>query len=161
LLALVIDNPGDVDLAYRVLTRPSIAPGACADRDALPSNPVVVSARGQVMRSECVYKKGIALYIDRVESVELGGLMTWYVSRVPPPALGMEPRVAKGTRNDGKAPCNLALSQAELNRLERGDTTWRDLIDYYARHRCDSYQFPEGYRAFEADGERELPVVGR
>ena len=41
----------------------------------------------------------------------------------------------------------------------RGDIGWRDLVDFYARHRCQTYQFPSSYRAFKSDGERPIPAV--
>ena len=43
--------------------------------------------------------------------------------------------------------------------LERGEIGWRDLVDFYARHRCQTYQFPISYRAFSAEGAMRLPVA--
>jgi len=43
--------------------------------------------------------------------------------------------------------------------IERGDITWRDLADFYARHRCQTYPFPPKYHAFRENGEQALPAV--
>ena len=43
--------------------------------------------------------------------------------------------------------------------LDQWMANWRDLVDFYARHRCETYTFPEGYRAFERDGARPLPAI--
>jgi hypothetical protein len=51
------------------------------------------------------------------------------------------------------------VPQAVRSGLERGEIGWRDLIDFYARHRCQTYQFPLLYRAFKIDGERPVPAV--
>jgi hypothetical protein len=51
------------------------------------------------------------------------------------------------------------LSQAVREQLDRAEIGWRDLVDFYARHRCETYQFPVTYRAFKADGEQKLPVI--
>ena len=36
--------------------------------------------------------------------------------------------------------------------------TWRDITDFFARHRCDLHNLPANYRAFSRDHERPLPV---
>jgi len=55
--------------------------------------------------------------------------------------------------------CAFALPQAVRSGLERGEIGWRDLIDFYARHRCETYHFPYDYRAFKKDNERSVPAV--
>jgi len=161
-LILVIENPGDHDLAYDVVTKPSYGTRTCNGRDILPLNAMVVPRKGVVRRSECLWRGGEVLGIDRVETLELSQLEAYYVSRVPPTAVGIELRLAQGHRPllpMGVQVCNVVMSQSIRAGLESGAVTWRDLIDFYARHRCDTYHFPEGYRAFRKDGERPLPAV--
>jgi hypothetical protein len=162
-LVLVIANPGDVDLAYDVVTKPSYGTQACTKRKVLPFDAMVVAHHSDEKRSECIYRDGMVLGIERVETLELNPLEAYYVSRVPPSAVGLESRVGQGHKPSlpgGVSVCNVAMSQSIRAGLEQGAIGWRDLVDYYARHRCDTYRFPEGYRAFTGSDSLPLPVVG-
>jgi len=160
-LALVIENRATSDLAYRVVTR--VRPdGGCGRRDVDAYNANVVARGGREVRSECAYRGGMSLEISRVESIELSPLSAFYVSKVPPRALGADARLAVGHEPDlpgGAQVCNIAVSQALRAGLDSGAIQWRDLVDFYARHRCETYQFPLQYRAFVRDGERPLPAA--
>ncbi len=161
-LVLVIENPSDIDLAYDVVTKPSYVTQPCGGRKVLPHDAMVVMHHADEKRSECVYRIGMVLGIERVETLQLTPLEAYYVSRVPPSAVGLEPRIGQGHKPvlpGGVAVCNLAMSQSIRAGLEQGTITWRDLVDFFARHRCDTYRFPDGYRAFTKDGEQPLPVV--
>jgi hypothetical protein len=162
LLALEITNLAEHDLAYLVVTSPQPGGPACNTRTLLVHDAMVVARRATTERSECTYVAGMKLQIDRVETAEVDGLQSVYLSRVPPTGVGADPLLAKAHRPhlpNGILPCNLAMSQLLRSAIENGTVGWRDLIDFYARHRCDSYRFPTGYRAFERDAERPLPAV--
>lgn len=160
-LALVIENRATSDLAYRVVTR--VRPdGGCGRREVDAYNANVVPRGGREVRSECTYRGGMSLEISRVESIELSPLSAFYVSKVPPRARGAAARLAVGHEPDlpgGAQVCNIAVSQALRAGLDSGAIQWRDLVDFYARHRCETYQFPLQYRAFVRDGERPLPAA--
>jgi hypothetical protein len=159
-LVLVIENRGASDLAYHVVTRPSMAPTLCHSRQVLFYDANVVEAHSEVRRSECVYRDGDTLQIDRVETIELSRLSSYYVSRLPAAMLTLDTRLTVGHKPLGTAvPCNVMMSQVIKSKLESGVITWRDLADFYARHRCDTYPFPEQYKAFTSDNQRELPAV--
>jgi hypothetical protein len=163
LLALEITNTADHDLGYLVVTRPQPGGTACNTRTLLVHDAMVVARRDTLERSECGYLPGMKLEIDRVETVEVDGLQSVYLSRVPPTAVGADPLLAKAHRPhlpNGILQCNLAISQLLRSSIEDGTVAWRDLVDFYARHRCDSYRFPMEYRAFEKAGERPLPAGG-
>jgi hypothetical protein len=51
------------------------------------------------------------------------------------------------------------MPQVVRSGLENGRIGWRDLVDFYARHRCQTYEFPIAYRALKSDGERPIPAV--
>jgi hypothetical protein len=162
LIVLSIENLGSSYVAYRVVTRPNVSGTICAGRSILPHNGMVIAPHATERRSECVFRRGMYLHVDRVDAVDLPPLPALYVSRVPPAAVGAEPRLALGHRPAlprGVAVCNVVASRSVAAGLENGTLGWRDLIDFYARHRCDTYQFPDGYRAFSRDGEKPLPVV--
>ncbi len=160
LMTLTITNLADHDLAYRVVGRARPG-GACSGRTLLGHDAIVVRRRATVERSECNHQDGMVLQIERVETMEVDGLMSVYVSRVPPAGVGGDPLHSKAHSPQlpaALAKCNLSPSQVLLRALEDQVVSWRDLVDFYARHRCDRFQFPLEYRAFEKDGERPLPA---
>jgi hypothetical protein len=157
-LALEIENATGADLAYAVVSQP-IAGANCASAPVLPFNAVIVARGHRETRVECAWRAGIALAVLRIETLEVPPLSVWYLNHVAPAALGIEPRVARGHHADTSEPCALVMPQAVRSGLERGEIIWRDLADFYARHRCQTYQFPLRYRAFRSDGERSLPAA--
>jgi hypothetical protein len=160
-LALVIENRATSDLAYRVVTR--VRPdGGCGRREVDAYNANVVPRGGREVRSECTYRGGMSLEISVVESIDLAPLQAFYLSKVPPRALGAEPRLAAAHEPElprGTTVCNVAMPQILRAAIEDGTIQWRDLVDFYARHRCETYRFPLRYRAFVRDGERPLPAA--
>jgi hypothetical protein len=156
-LALEIANATGSSIAYDVVTAPIRV--ACAAAPARPFNAMTIRPGGREIRVECAWHEGIALEVARVETVELPPLSVWYVDHVPPSAVGIEPRIARGHLAPETGACAFAMAQAVRSGLERGEIGWRDLIDFYARHRCQTYQFPLLYRAFKRDGERSMPAV--
>jgi len=161
-MLLTIENLTDHDLAYHVVTTPRPGGAACNQRLILAHDAIVVVKGGKVVRSECIYRPGMSLAIARVETLELNPLMSAYVSRLPPTAVGGDPRLARGHHPDLPSRmevCTTVASQAVRNDIETGTISWRDLVDFYARHSCENYQFPEGYQAFEKDEARPLPAV--
>jgi hypothetical protein len=163
-LVLVIDNPSPTPRAYFVATEIPGGTSACFGRNQLGYNAMVVGAKGRELRSECTYRTGSDLVVTHVESAALTPFQAYYVSRVAPGAVGVDERVTRGhkpTLPGGIAVCNLVMSQNVRGSLEDGSMEWRDLIDFYARHNCDSYQYVQGFKAFTVDGEYVLPVVGQ
>lgn len=158
-LALEIANATDADLAYDVATAP-IPAVSCDSAARLPFNAMTIARGGAETRIECSWRDGIALAVTRVETLELSPLSLWYVNHLPPAVVGIEPRIARGHRApDPASRCAFGQPQSVRSGLERGEIGWRDLVDFYARHRCQTYHFPLGYHAFNADSERSVPVV--
>lgn len=160
-LALDIRNTTNADVAYLIASE--IVPGVagCNSARPLPLNAMVLAKQDGTTRVECVWRKGLAIAISRVETLELAPLQAWYVGQVPPAVVGIEDRVARGHRPVESAErCTAMQPQAVKAGLESGEIGWRDLVDFYARHRCQTYQFPLSYRAFTKDGQRALPAAG-
>jgi hypothetical protein len=158
-LALEIVNPTQVDLGYHIVTE-SLPNTGCANARPVPLDVLVVSSE-PLMRTECVWHDGSALVVKKVETVELPPLGVYLIRQTPPPLLAIEPMVARGSKTGpGNKECATIQSQTLKTQLDRGDIGWRDLIDFYARHRCQTYQFPLDYRAFTQDGQRSLPATG-
>lgn len=160
-MILTIQNTTDQYLAYRVSSRPSQGTRPCHDKSDFAHNAIALGPGEKIRRSECIYKSGWRLLIDQVETIALPKLSYFYVSALSPVAVGLDRLATRGHRAvGGRAPCQTFQSAVLDDALRTGATTWRDLIDFYARHPCQVYTFPNGYKAFETDGERPLPAVG-
>jgi hypothetical protein len=160
MLVLQIENTTDTPLAYKVDTRPSRGTSSCPQKDELVHNAMAIAPGDVETRSECIYRSGWKLKIKSVETMALPELAFHYVSRLPPPQVGYERRVAEGHKPPRGELCSLILPGSIASGIESGALKWRDLVDFYARHRCETYTFPDSYKHFERDGERELPAAG-
>jgi hypothetical protein len=159
-LVMVIENKLDSAIAYQVVSAPSTGASACSKASPLPFNAMVIAKGGSERRTECVHRDGLAIIVTKIETIEVSPLSAWYLSQVPPSVVGIEQRLARGHQGlQGSAPCSPVVSQVVRTGLERGEIGWRDLADFYARHRCQTYPFPASYRALKSDGELALPVV--
>jgi hypothetical protein len=159
-LVLEIRNTTQEDLAYLVMTEVIPNVGGCTGAVATPLNAIVIGKGQTETRVECSYRAGIAIAVKRVETVALSPLSAWYVGQVPTAQLAIDPRVARGHRQPKASERCLALrSQAVRTGLENGEIVWRDLVDFYARHRCQTYQFPSRYRAFTKDRDITIPAT--
>jgi hypothetical protein len=158
-VVMVIQNLVASDLAYEIATTPSAGAAVCNTARPLPFNALVIAKRATETRTECAWRDGSSIIITKAETFELPALSSWYLRQVPPALVGIEDRIARGHRAEGKQRCSTVVSAVVKGLIERGDLGWRDLADFYARHRCETYQFPSSYRAFKSDGERQLPAV--
>jgi hypothetical protein len=160
LLVLEITNPGASPIAYQIETEISGGDPACFGRTILEHNAMVVAPGKTERRSECEFKRGLEVYVARVETAVLSPFAAFYVSRLQPQAVGARERIANGHKPVGVPLCGLAMSASIRSALSEGSVRWRDLVDFYARHSCEIYQFPMEYKAFTSDQERPLPDVG-
>jgi hypothetical protein len=160
-VVMVIENLVDSAVAYEVTSTPSSGPGSCNSARPLAFNAMVIAKGQSERRTECTWHSGMSIIVTKVETIEVSPLSAWYVSQVPPTVVGIEPRIARGHRGiETKEKCSAVVSQVVRTGLDRGDIGWRDLIDFYSRHRCQTYSFPSSYRAFRSDDERSVPAGG-
>jgi hypothetical protein len=156
-IVLVAANRLASAVAYKVTTKPSVGANACASARLLPVNAMVLAKGATATRTECSWREGEAILVTKVETLEVPPLSAWYLSQVPPALVGIEDRIARG--HSVATPCSPVMPASVANGIERGEIEWRDLADFYARHRCQTYQFPYSYRALKSDGERPLPAA--
>jgi hypothetical protein len=159
-LMMVIQNRLGSDLAYEVSSTASAGSYVCNSARPLPFNANVIAKGSSETRTECAWREGESIAVTKVETMEISPLSSFYLGQVPPQLLGVEDRLARGHRGvETKEKCSQVMSQVVRSGIDRGDIGWRDLADFYARHRCQTYSFPSRYRAFKSDDERTLPVV--
>jgi hypothetical protein len=159
---LVVENKLASDVAYNVMTSVNTGGALCNSASPLPFNAMVISKGSSERRTECKWRDGMSIAVTKVETLEVLPLSAWYLSQVPPVQVGVEDRIARGHRGVQTSEiCSPVMSAVVRTGLDRGDLGWRDLVDFYARHRCQSYQFPITYRAFKSDDERGIPAVDR
>lgn len=160
-MLLRIDNLTDQHFAYRVVTRPSRGEAGCGRKETLYYNANAIRPGETLTRSECTYGRGWVLEIQAVETVTLPELGFHYVSAVPPRQFGIDTRLADGHTAPGRQPlCNLVLPGTIVRARDDGEISWRDMIDFYARHSCERYQFPRDYKAFGRAAAQPLPAQG-
>jgi hypothetical protein len=163
-LVLSIDNLTEEHLAYRIVTKPTKGVQMCQHQK-MKHNGMVIGPGETVTRAECSYKKGVSLKVARVETLAVPPLSARYISAVTPLAIGLDPRPV-GTFHkpmSGVKACNVVIGTSITDQVRsgEGDVSWRDIIDFYARHRCAgaTYSYVDGYKAFEKGDKRRLPVV--
>jgi hypothetical protein len=156
---LVVANQLDTTIAYNVTTTPSTGAATCTHVAPLAFNAMIMEKGGSQRRTECGWRDGMSIIVSKVETIEVSPLSAWYLSQLPPALVGIETRIARGHHGvEPKEKCTPVMSQVTRTGIDRGEIGWRDLVDFYARHRCQSYQFPSTYRALKSDGEIAIPA---
>ena len=159
-IVLDIENTTKSDLAYHVVTEPTPKIAGCNSAPPLEHNAMIIAKGEHQIRVECSWHAGMAIAVTLVETAEVLPLSAWYLNQIPPAQLGIDHRIARGHRVPRTAERCISLSsQAVRSGLENQEIRWRDLVDFYARHRCQTYQFPSTYRALTADGQRRIPAI--
>lgn len=158
-VAMIIQNLVGSDVAYQVTSAPSTGAYICNSARPLPFNAMVIAKGATETRTECAWRDGMSIVVTKVETVEVSALSSYYLSQLPPQLVGIEDRIARGHRRAGADSCSAMTSQIVRNGMDHGQIGWRDLVDFYARHRCQTYQFPSKYRAFTSDNERPIPAT--
>jgi hypothetical protein len=159
-LILRIENKTDHAVAYRVETKPPIDPRVCLDKGDLGHDAIALAPHAVAERTECPARNGsvTSLTVLRVETLGIPMLSFYYVSRLHPAHIGLDVRTTRGHTPPKGAICADIPEQAIRRAMEKGETSWRDVIDFYARENCEKYLFVAGYRAFTKPSERPLPA---
>ncbi len=159
-LVLNITNRTGVPLAYRVITSVS-DPEQCGRKAELRHNVIAILPHQTLQRTECFFHDKQHVTVKQIDVYEVSELGYHYLSHLSPifgPAF--DERVSRW-HDPGEAPCD----GARWLHLARGDDPWHALIDFYARHDCDVYSPPTGYRPFTRPGElpacQEVPPLER
>jgi hypothetical protein len=155
-MVLAITNKTDRYLAYRVLTE---AWGACRDKGAIAHDAIALRPRERLLRTECLLRAGSRLKVLEVEVMEVSPVGYYYVSRLDPVQIRLNPRTAEGHEIPLELPqCRLLPWREIKNGMRRGEVRWRDVIDFYSRHNCDEYSFFVEYR-YDPEGPERLPAI--
>ena len=158
-LILRIENKTDAAIAYNVTTDVAGSARRCGEKADLEGNMLALPPHAFVDRTECIFLKGMKLEVQSVEAIQLQPLAFHYVSRLNPAHIGLDKRLAFAHRVPMGKMCTTIPEQAIKSAMKDAKTTWRDLIDFYARHNCDTYSFPIGYHAFTRPKQYVLPVT--
>lgn len=154
-LILRIENKTDHHLAYRVET---FAGQRCLAKGDLQHNALALAPGEAIERTECVFRDSLRLTVKHVETVTIPPLSYYYVSRLYPPHIAGDARTTRGHKPPRGEVCPDIPEQAIRLGMQRKEVTWRDVIDFYARHSCITYIFPPGYHAFDKKDQYVLPV---
>jgi hypothetical protein len=159
-LVMRIENRTDHAIAYRVETKLPLDPRFCMEKGDIAQDAIALAPHAVAERTECPTRNGTvtSLSVVRVETIALPALSFYYVSRLFPAHVGLDARTTRGHHPPKGAICTDIPEQAIRRAMEKGETTWRDVIDFYARESCAKYMFPPGFKAFTKPNERPLPV---
>ena len=159
-MVLEITNTTDDMLAYRIETRPSKGTKPCHRKKNLLHNAIAITPGEIELRSECLYRKGWGLEILSVETMKLPELSYVYVSAMSAEQLGLDLRTTRSHQApNGAKICDRVHSANIRAGLTSGTISWRDMVDFYGRHRCQTYTIPNSYRAFREAGQLTLPAT--
>jgi len=153
-VVMQIENKSDRYLAYRVKT---VVEGKCGSKAVFAHNAMALKPRETLSRTECLPKGPGELRLRRVEIMELRQLGYYYISRIDPERLFMDPRTTEGHQIPFDKPCKMLPWRSIHQAVKKGGAGWRDIIDYYARHNCDKYFFFPAYR-YAQGGLKGLPA---
>jgi hypothetical protein len=157
-LSLTNDKPDAV--AYQLTAKTNVSNYVCDTTKHTPHNTLLVAGNSTEKVSVCSIRPDITVSVA-LQTVQLNPLAAYYIQMLPPTLIGVTDKLAKVHQNGRStpSPCGANPSSGVKGGLGNGKISWRDLIDFYARHRCETYRFPLNYRAFTKDAERPLPAV--
>jgi hypothetical protein len=151
-IVLSITNRTERPLAYLVDTTVG-HPETCRSQGAIAHNAVALKPGETVERTECLFHKNQLLRINRVEVIEVPKLSYYYLSRLNPLQVQLDPRTAAGHVIPPPAKeCSFVPWRDIQASAEQAHTGWADVMDFYARHNCDEYSYWRGYRRWTAPG---------
>jgi hypothetical protein len=154
-----IANKTDKYLAYRVVTEASDA-RRCTNKNEIPQNAIALTPQEEVARTECTIDPTTAIYVAKVEVMEIPPLSYHYLCRLRPVVLLHEDRVSAGHQAGRGKPCDpIAWADIKAGAAAK-EVDWADVVDFYARHSCDDYTFFRGYK-FSVGPLPRLPVLPR
>jgi hypothetical protein len=158
-IILKIENTSDHAVAYRVKTSLG-ADSACTAKAPMEQNAIALAAHSSLERSECLSGSGRQLAVLSVEAMQIPPLSYFYLSHLEPQHIGLDGRTTQGHVSPKGAICTTIPQQLIQIGMDKGTVEWRDVVDFYARHRCETYDFPVGYRAIAEGQTLRLPVTG-
>lgn len=148
-------NTGERPLAYFLRMRSR--DGDCQLRATTRYDAMVLLPDERAEISVCSGEHTVeVLDLRLMEVTELGAL---WVSKVPPQAVGHDPLVARSHFPGPKIEMCAEIPAGDLAaRIEAGETSWEDIVDYYSRHDCEVYRWWPGYQRI-VEPLASLPVV--
>jgi hypothetical protein len=151
-ILLEITNRSDKPIAYHVITDID-HPEKCKSKGAIQHNAIALKPGETVRRTECLWKPGATLSLKRLEVLELNDLGYYYVSRLQPTQVLLDERTAAGHEPPKGTKLCAFVPWREIQSAAAGDnTSWEDVMDFYARHNCDEYSFWRGYHRWTTPG---------
>ncbi len=152
----VIKNVSNRPLAYFYRIH-SASQGDCPVRGSQQHNAMALMPGEEAVISVCAGTAGVRV-VD-LRALEISPIGYYYVSKIPPQAVGHDEITQTAHRGPRPARMCTAMPAAKLaGAIRAGDLTWQDVIDFYSRHNCDRDQMPDGYRHAE-DALPSLPIL--
>jgi hypothetical protein len=152
-ILLSITNKSAHPIAYRVETHlPNELP--CRSKGAIAHDAIALKPGETIERSECLWSPGATLEVRSIEVLELPDLGYYYVSRLLPFEALLDERSTQGHEPPNKIKTCTYVPWREIHAASetKDGVTWADVVDFYARHNCDEYNFFTTYRRWKTSG---------
>lgn len=153
-----LTNVGQVALAYRLLAR-SKDGGDCKARAVTQYDALVLDPGETARVSICSGTHEVEVVDLRMMELDERIQVRW-VRQIPPAAFGLDEIAIRSHKSAKTVPsCGHVPSQATAKQLMDGAAQWEDVVDFYSRHDCNIYRWPNSYERI-ASPLVELPAKG-
>lgn len=153
-LARVTNNASN-PVAYRLTMRQE-GGAACQVKTLLPHNALVLAPGETAEIAACDGKQSIELAdVRTLEVTEVGAA---WIDKIPPLVLGHDNETNRAhlvPQNVRQCPLT---TRVYVDGLAAGDFAWEDIVDFYARHDCDNFEWWPGYRR-QTEPVESLPIL--
>lgn len=141
---LSVVNQGSVALAYRLVAR-SKDGGDCKMRAITQYDALVLDPGESARISICSGTHEVELVDLRMMELAQPIQIRW-IRQLPPLTLGLD-EIAVRSHKSAKTvlSCGAVPSKDTARQLSAGVAQWEDVIDFYSRHDCNLYRWPESY----------------
>lgn len=152
----VVKNVSDKPVAYFARIH-SASQGDCPVRGSQQHNAMGLMPGEEAIISVCAGTAGVRI-VD-LRALEISPIGYYYVSKIPPQAVGHDEITQTAHRGPRPAKMCTSMPAAKLSTAIRGgELAWQDVVDFYSRHNCDRLQMPDGYRLATNDLP-SLPIL--
>jgi uncharacterized membrane protein YhaH (DUF805 family) len=155
-LILEVKNRSRHPLAYMLNAR-SEGRGLCPTRGSLKANALALAPNEVARLTICAGEGRVEL--SDLRAMEITRLGYHYISLLPAEALGIDAIGARAhlAEKGSTQRCATVPTSYLAASIKRGALLWEDVVDYYSRHSCERFKFPDGYHLSDTEIAK-LPI---
>jgi hypothetical protein len=141
---LQVTNQGSVALAYRLVAR-SKDGGDCKLRAITQYDALVLDPGESARVSICSGTHEVELVDLRMMELAQPIQSRW-IRQLPPATVGLD-EIALRSHKSAKTVLSCGVPSEETGKkIASGETQWEHVVDFYSRHDCNIYRWPDAYQ---------------